>query len=187
MVTRRITYRLYPSKQPEVFVRKACLEDAAAICSLHVISVRQLCASDYAPDHIEAWVGKLTPDVYRQVIEQWGGTMFVAEKEKSIIGCSALSGNEVRAVYVHPLHTRQGIGRLLLDVLEKEAFARRIEKLILTASLNAKLFYQGQGYNIVEYSWYTLPCGTQIPCIFMEKYLVPSIANRNDPRYFTQR
>jgi putative acetyltransferase len=133
--------------------------------------VRQLCTPDYLPEYIEAWVGKLTPAIYEQVIADWSETMFVAEKAGAIVGCSALSGHEVRAVYVNPLHARQGIGTLLMHVLEKEAFARSIPKLRLTASLNAELFYRKHGYQVVERSWYTLPCGTKIPCIYMEKYL----------------
>ncbi|WP_019501563.1 GNAT family N-acetyltransferase [Pseudanabaena sp. PCC 6802] len=158
-------------KSSEILVRRVRTEDAAAVCQIHIDAVRQLCAPDYLPEYIEAWVGKLTPAIYERVIADWGETMFVAEQAGRIIGCSALSGNEVRAVYVNPLHARQGVGTLLMRFLEKEAVARCIPKLRLTASLNAELFYQKHGYKVVERSWHILPCGTKIPCIFMEKNL----------------
>jgi N-acetylglutamate synthase-like GNAT family acetyltransferase len=163
-------------KLSEIFIRLVRPEDAAAVCQIHIDAVRQLCTPAYLPEHIEAWVGKLTPAIYEQVIAEWGEMMFVAEKAGVIVGCSALSGNEVRAVYVSPLHTRQGIGTLLMHVLEKEALAQHISKLRLTASLNAELFYQKHGYQIIERSWYTLPCDTKIPCIYMEKYIKTAIA-----------
>jgi putative acetyltransferase len=158
-------------KTQKCIVRRVRPEDAAAICHIHMTSVRQLCARDYTPEHIEAWVGKLTPAVYENIIDEWGETMFVAEQAGTVIGCSALSGHEVRAVYVEPLYVRQGVGTRLLNVLEQEASALGIVKLTLTASLNAEQFYLERGYHVVERSRHTLPCGTKIPCILMEKYL----------------
>ncbi|RUR78275.1 hypothetical protein ACF3DV_03955 [Chlorogloeopsis fritschii PCC 9212] len=38
----------------EIKIRPATLEDAAAICHVLVISVRELCARNYTPKEIEA-------------------------------------------------------------------------------------------------------------------------------------
>lgn len=59
---------------------------------------------------------------------------FVYEKDGVVVGFIALIGNEVGAIFVHPLHHNQGIGRALMDharnlrgILEVEVFkANRI-------------------------------------------------------------
>jgi putative acetyltransferase len=156
----------------QISVRRAKLEDAEQICQVHIASVRELCKSDYIPEQIEAWVGKLTHEGYRQAIENPNKIMFVAEIEGAIAGFSDLFENQVNAVYVHPSYARKGVGRLLLNVVEKEAIARQINKLQLSASINAKPFYQACGYQIIEYSFHTLRSGLKIPCFRMEKNLI---------------
>jgi hypothetical protein len=41
----------------EIKIRPATLEDAVAIYHVHLTSVRVLCARDYKPKEIEAWIG----------------------------------------------------------------------------------------------------------------------------------
>lgn len=156
----------------DISVRKAQPKDAEQICYVHIASVKLLCANDYTPKQIEAWVGKLTPTVHRQAMEDLEEIMFVAENKGIIIGFSSFFENEVCAVYVDPNYTRQGVGTLLLDVMEKEARSQNIQKLELSASTNAKPFYQSCGYKVVERSFHTLRSGLRIPCFLMEKYLI---------------
>ena len=158
----------------EISVRKAQLKDVEQICLVHITSVRVLCANDYTPKQIEAWVGKLTPKRHREAMEETGEIMFVAEKGKEIIGFSSLFEDELCAVYVHPNYARQGVGTLLLNAVETEAISQKIEKLEFSASINAKLFYQRRGYKVVERSFHTLRSGIIIPCFLMEKYLLSS-------------
>lgn len=159
------------SKHPKITIRPAKTDDAEQICQVHIAAVRTLCANNYTAEQIEAWVGNITPTNHRLAIEEMSEIMFVAYKKKAIIGFSSLFENEVCAVYVHPDYTRQGVGSLLLDAVEKEAINRNIEKLELSASTNAKPFYQSCGYKVVEYSFHTLRSGVRIPCVLMEKYL----------------
>lgn len=156
----------------DIFVRKAQIEDAEQICLVHIASVKLLCANDYTPKQIEAWVGKLTPARHREAMEDVEEIMFVAEKKGIIIGFSSFFENEVCAVYVHPDYTRQKVGSLLLDAVEKEAISQNIQKLELSASTNAKLFYQRRGYKVIDRSFHTLRSGVRIPCFLMEKYLI---------------
>jgi putative acetyltransferase len=156
----------------EISVRRAEPEDAEQICQVHILSVRELCKSDYTPEQIEAWVGKLKPEGHRQAIEQIDKSIFVAEVDGRIAGFSELFKNEVNAVYVHPSYSRQGVGKLLLNVVEQEAIAQYIKKLQLSASTNAKLFYQACGYQAIEYSSHVLRSGLKIPCVRMEKNLI---------------
>lgn len=157
-------------------MRTAKPEDAEAICHIHVTSVRELCASDYTLEQIEAWVGNLDPEKRCRSMAQntESEILFVAENNQGVIvGFSSLGQHgEVNAVYVHPQYTRQGVGRVLLDAVESEAIARHVEKLKLSASTNAQPFYQSCGYQIIEHSFHTLRSGVQIPCVKMEKFLL---------------
>lgn len=161
----------------EISVRKAQPEDAEAICHVHFASVRTLCVNDYTPEQIEAWVGNLTPEGHRNAIEKKSEIMFVADKKGIITGFYSLFDNEVRAVYVHPDYVHQGVGKLLLEAVEKEAVYQHIEKLQLSASTNAQSFYQACGYKVVEHSFHTLRSGVQIPCVYMEKFLIKTDAH----------
>jgi len=156
----------------QISVRRAKTEDAEQICQVHITSVRELCKSDYTPEQIEAWVSKLNPEGHRQAIENLTKVMFVAETEGRIAGFSELFESEVNAVYVHPNYSRQGVGKLLLNLLEKEAIAQQINELQLSASTNAKPFYQACGYQVIEYSFHILHSGLKIPCVRMEKNLI---------------
>lgn len=158
----------------EISVRQAQLKDVEQICLVHIASVRVLCANDYTPNQIEAWVGKLTPKRHLEAMEETGEIMFVASKSQAIIGFSSLFENELCAVYVHPDYARQGVGTMLLNAVETEAISQNIEKLEFSASINAKPFYQRRGYEVVERSFHTLRSGVRIPCFLMEKYLISS-------------
>ena len=41
-----------------MLIRRATVDDAEAICDLHVRSIRGLCAADYTPPQIEAWASR---------------------------------------------------------------------------------------------------------------------------------
>ncbi|MBF2004206.1 MAG: hypothetical protein IGS49_01680 [Chlorogloeopsis fritschii C42_A2020_084] len=53
----------------EIKIRPATLEDAAAICHVHLTSVRVLCARDYTPKEIEAWIGDRSLENYRYTMQ----------------------------------------------------------------------------------------------------------------------
>lgn len=155
----------------EIDLRPAQLEDAEAVCDVHIASIRILCAKDYTSDQIAAWVSNCTAENYRSAIEKMGETMFVAHKGETIVGFAALFENEIRAVYVHPNYTHKKVGMLLVEMLETAAVKRNIDKLKLSASTNAKAFYESRGYQVIERSVHTLQSGVKIPGVDMEKYM----------------
>ena len=54
------------------------------------------------------------------------------------------------AVFVEPEHQGRGIGTCLMDFLEHEALAKRIERVWLVAGLPAVKFYEKRGYEFVR-------------------------------------
>ncbi|MGL5059913.1 MAG: GNAT family N-acetyltransferase [Microcoleus sp.] len=152
-------------------IRGASLDDTHQICDVCVNAVRALAANDCTPAQIKAWVGDLTPENYRAAMQERGEVIFVAFQKDRIVGFSSLLGNEVRAVYVHPDCTRQGIGSTLLNAVEREAKCQGINKLQTIAPLTVVLFYQAHSYQILTKSTFPLTDGIDIPCLKMEKRL----------------
>jgi putative acetyltransferase len=159
----------------QVSIRLARPEDALQMHHVHVNSVRQLCAGDYTPEQIEAWVGHLDPETLRQYMINGASdeVLFVAEDNNStIIGFSSFDKNgDINAVYVHPDYIRKGVGKQLLNAVETEALVHKFKKLQISASITAIHFYKSQSYKFIKYSSHILHSGVTIPCALMGKTL----------------
>jgi GNAT superfamily N-acetyltransferase len=56
----------------------------------------------------------------------------------------------VTAIYVHPDFQKRGIGSRLLTRLEEEASSKGFRTLNLNAALNARSFYEANGYQVIR-------------------------------------
>lgn len=160
-----------------VVVRRASSGDAEAVCAVHKASVRGLCAGRYSPEQIEAWIGDRRPEHYRHAVTDGGEVMVVAERRggggggAGIVGFASLQGAEVVAVYVLPAEAGRGTGAALLRAIEREARARGVDRLHLSASLNAVPFYEAMGYRPVHATTFFLPGRIELEAVGMEKAL----------------
>ncbi|MBM3232256.1 GNAT family N-acetyltransferase [Candidatus Pacearchaeota archaeon] len=66
-----------------------------------------------------------------------------------IIGVSMLREGEVTKVFIDPEYQGRGIGKQLMNLIEKEAINRGIRKLWLISSLPAIKFYENLGWKTV--------------------------------------
>ena len=159
----------------DVVVRRALPDDAEAVCAVHKASVRGLCAGRYSPEQIEAWIGDRRPERYRHAVTEGGEAMVVAERRggggAGIVGFASLQGAEVVAVYVSPAAAGRGTGAALLRAIEREARARGVDRLHLSASLNAVPFYEAMGYRRVHATTFFLPGRIELEAVGMEKAL----------------
>ena len=156
----------------DVVVRRALPDDAEAVCTVHKASVRGLCAGRYSPEQIEAWIGDRRPEHYRHAMTEGGEAMVVAERAGGgVVGFASLQGAEVVAVYVSPAAAGRGTGTALLRAIEREARARGVDRLHLSASLNAVPFYEAMGYRSVHATTFFLPGRIELEAVGMEKAL----------------
>lgn len=148
-------------------VRKATLDDRAAIKELIIESARNLSRDDYSDQQIEATIATVFGVDTNLIID---GTYFVAERAGALIGCGGWSKRKtlfggdqyatrdanyldpsteaakIRAFFVHPEHARKGIARAILAACEAEAKAAGFQALELMSTLPGIKLYKACGY-----------------------------------------
>ena len=76
---------------------------------------------------------------------------------------------KIRAFFVHPDWTRQGIGTLLLDTCERAAIAAGFSSLEMGATLSGVPLYKARGYVELENLAVPLPGGDALAILHMKK------------------
>src|SRR5439155_22185648 len=131
------------SRRAVMTIRPANAADAQAILHVHTDAIHLLCAADYSPEQLAGWSQWPGYENWLQRKLFDGDTVLVAEGASGdVVGFAERAGEEVRAVYVHPLHARRGVGSMLLRHLEQSAVAEHLNHLWLDSSLTAEAFYR---------------------------------------------
>ena len=73
---------------------------------------------------------------------------FVYELDSYVVGFVALIGNEVGAIFVHPGHHRQGIGRALMD--HAKTLRPNLELDVFENNAIGRHFYDAYGFSFVS-------------------------------------
>jgi GNAT superfamily N-acetyltransferase len=173
-------------------IRKARLEDRAAIGRLIVVSARMLSRSDYSEQQIEAAIANIFGVDTDLILDE---TYFVAESAGRLIGCGGWSKRrtlfggdrftdrdsseldpatepaKIRAFFIHPSHTRKGIGRAILSACESEARAGGFRSLELMSTLPGVKLYEACGYEAGERIEHEARDGVKVEFVPMRKDL----------------
>lgn len=187
----------------EPSLRSATLGDADRIEALMQVSAKALFPLFYAP-HEAASAVRHVARVDRALLDE--GTYFVLEDGDELVacggwsrkdhlhaGCGEPSGEEclldpaseaalVRAMFVHPARTRQGLGRRILEASESAAAAEGFRSLRLMATLPGVPLYRACGYLPIVDTDVVLADGVTIPCVEMGKETVPIASARAEAR-----
>lgn len=176
-----------------IVIRKATLADIPRIEALIARSARGLSAADYRPAQIEgALRGAFGVDT-QLLADQ---TYYVAEEDGRPVGCggwsfrSTLFGGDaqtgrdsstldprtqaakIRAFFVDPHDARRGIGSLLLERCEKEAWAHGFSQAELMATLPGVRLYSARGYVGADMVHFDVGRGETIGFVPMRKALI---------------
>ncbi len=173
-------------------VRRATLEDRAALERLIAESARGLSRGAYTGEQIEAAVASVF-GVDTDLIHD--GTYFVAEAGGAPVGCGgwsmrrtlfggdrygardsgyldpAADAAKIRAFFVRPDWARRGVAAAILDTCERGAAARGFRSLELMATLPGVPFYAARGYEGSERVSYEIAEGVTIEFVPMRKRL----------------
>ena len=133
-------------------IRRFEEKDAQAVSTLIAHTLRTTNIKDYSSEFIENEVNVLTPE-YIAWRASWTHFYVVCEGE-SIIGCGAIGpywGSETESslftIFVLPEHQGRGIGRKIVQTLERDEFALRAKRIEIPASITACAFYRKLGYD----------------------------------------
>ena len=152
-------------------IRDAVLEDPEQILEVHTRSIREVCSADYTPEQISAWLDVLNVLDHEAAIET--GNLWVAEFNGKIVGFSQFKAPKgwIKAVFVGPDFLGRGIGRKLVEPLERKARNLGLKSLRLNSTITAKPFYENAGYVAGPLTIHKLGNGGELPCYPMRKNL----------------
>lgn len=125
-------------------------EDIESVLNLFYENVHTVCAKDYTPEQLDAWAPK-EPNIH-----QWKASLnrnhtIVVEEKGRIIGFGDVGETGyLDRLYVDKNHVHRGIGSLIVSQLEKYAKAKGIAFMNTAASLTSKMFFESQGYVVLE-------------------------------------
>ena len=133
-------------------IRRFEERDAQPVSVLIAKTLRTTNSRDYSPEFIENEVKVLTPE-YIAWRASWTH-FYVVCKGESIIGCGAIGpywGSETESslftIFVLPEHQGRGIGRKIVETLERDEYALRAKRIEIPASITACAFYRKLGYD----------------------------------------
>jgi putative acetyltransferase len=139
-----------------VLVRRATVEDAAAMCAVSLAAIQHSAAAHYSPDQLTAWSGRRSVEGHRRMVEET--TAFVAVVGGELAGFAtvapasvgALQAGEVDQLFVAPAYGGRGVARGLLAAVEELAREAGLKELVTHASWRAAPVFERSGYRRVE-------------------------------------
>ena len=127
-------------------------KDAKKVSELIIDTLRRTNIKDYSDDSIENHVNNFQPE---NVLKRASWTHFyVAQEKGNIIGCGAiapywdkLEESSLFTIFISLEYQRKGIGRKIIETLEKDEYFLRAKRIEVPASITAIPFYKKMGYS----------------------------------------
>ncbi|MFN0219508.1 MAG: N-acetyltransferase family protein [Hyphomicrobium sp.] len=124
--------------------------DTLALRDLYGQSIEELTADDYEDDQRLAWMAQ-AEDANAFARRLGAMLTLVVQVNGEYLGFASLKDNTIiDMLYVHPHHSREGVGRVLVGALEKIATARGAQAVTTDASDTAQPFFERLGYQSVQ-------------------------------------
>ena len=131
---------------PKLALRPFLPKDGPLLAEIFRAAVTELTGDDYSEAQQEAWASTAEDEAAfgKKLASQ---LTLIATLEGSAVGFASIEGKDkIDMLYVHPAVTGQGVGRLLVEALEKLAGGRGVAKLKVDASDSARGFFEKRGY-----------------------------------------
>lgn len=133
-------------------IRKFQESDAAAVSELIRTTLQISNSRDYPPEIINALIERETPD---HILQRASWTHFyVAEADSEIIGSGAIGPywdkqdeSSLFTIFVRPDCQGKGVGKAIVETLERDPFALRAKRIEIPASITGLPFYLKMGYS----------------------------------------
>jgi GNAT superfamily N-acetyltransferase len=155
-------------------LRPLTVDDLSTARYIHTASFESAAKDYYSQADIDAFVAFVRSPRYSDLL--LGNRAVAAWLSSEMVGTAAWSPGEgmsptarILAVFVRPLFTGEGIGRLLVNHVEAEARTAGYRALEVSTTLNAMGFFEELGFRVVRNGDWALPEGREIPVVFMRK------------------
>jgi N-acetylglutamate synthase-like GNAT family acetyltransferase len=148
-------------------IRPAQAGDAADISRVIIRALRETNAKDYTPNIIARVELSFSSAAVERLIDQ--RDVFVAEMDNRVVGTASLDGQALRTMFVLPNVQGRGIGRLLVQRIERVARERQLAILTVPATVTAEAFYARLGFTAVREAYHG-----EERTIVMERLLSPT-------------
>ena len=153
-------------------IRRYDRADAPDTVRVFTDAVRRGAADWYTEAQRIAWAPVII-DLLDWTARRLRHRTWVAERRGEVIGFTDLtSDGEIDMLYVHPEHTRSGVGRALLDEAERCAREADMPELHARASLVGEPVFRRHGFDVVRKVWVDLR-GERLAQVLMHKLLEP--------------
>lgn len=133
-------------------VRRFETADAQVVAKLVARVLRESNSKDYSSDYIGKDIQKMTSDFFIEKAKQTHFYVFCDHNK--IIGTGAIgsywgSQDEFSLfdIFVLPDYQGQGVGRLIIETLEKDEYFKRASRVEIPASITGVGFYLHMGYD----------------------------------------
>ena len=138
-----------------MIIRSFMEKDAAEISELIIKTIRISNTKDYPADLMEELIKTETPEKVTGRAS-WTHTYVVLDEDR-IIATGAIGpywGKEDESslftIFVRPEYQGKGVGRLIMDTLEKDEYALRAKRIEIPASITGLPFYRKMGYDFKD-------------------------------------
>lgn len=126
-------------------------EHSKGLCDLLIESITINCAADYNndPQIMKAWLANKTPENISKWISTTNNLSLAAvdnSKDKFAGFFLMNKDGEILLNYVLPAYINQGVGKALLNELERIAKSSGIKALSVVSTITAKNFYERNGF-----------------------------------------
>jgi putative acetyltransferase len=149
--------------------------DASRVQEMHIASFARLARGEYTADEIAAHEQMFRAPKYLNDLST--NNLVVAVLDDDIVGSAGWCQHDhqtarIRKVFVSAALARSGIGRMMMERIEKTIQETGFRRIVLRASMNAVAFYERVGYQRVEESKMVLGTGVSVSVTMMDKELV---------------
>ena len=139
----------------EITIRPYRAGDETEISALVAYTLKISNAKDYSPEYLENIICEHSPAFFAEQAKT--GHFYTAFDGPKLIGCGGITGyrgstteSYLMSIFVLPAYQGRGIGRRIVETLEKDEFFMRARSTELAASITAVDFYRKLGYTFKD-------------------------------------
>lgn len=131
-----------------IHIRSAQTGEATTICTVIRRSITECCIDDHHGDAglMEAWLRNKTVASVETWLQDTEAHCIVGDRDGATQGFGMSRGDQVLLCYVTPEARFTGLGKALLQALERHAIAQGLSTLRLESTRTAEAFYRRNGF-----------------------------------------